>query len=319
MPHTLAHIGAQTFGTRALVRPSDGVWILAACAVPDLPWVLQRVVQASGIGDPYALRLYATAQATLLCSLVLCAGIASLARDARRAFAVLALGALLHLLLDATQHKFGNGVHLLAPLSWDLLHLDLYPPESVVTLALTVLGAVAVFRLWREPVARPFRWTRRRVLLAGAWTLAWLLLPLALAGGPERSDAHSTRTLRDVPQRPGREVFFDRSRYILGPEGHVLRTWAGEEVRLVGPATAALGERGLVSVHGRFVDAHTLSPLALREHPAGVRDAASALGLLVIAAYWIRALRADPPWGPTAARAGESKRVERGGGAASHG
>lgn len=297
MPHTVAHIGAQALGTRALVRRSDGVWILAACAVPDLPWVLQRIVETPGVVDPYALRFYAIAQASLLCSLLLCAALASLARQPGRAFGVLALGCVLHLLLDASQEKLGNGVHLFAPFSWKLLRFDLYTPESAVTLAWTVLGAAAVAWLWREPPARPFFWSRRRAWLAGAWTLAWLLLPLSMLAGPERSDAHSTRTLRDVAERPGREVDFDRNRYVRGPSGHSLHTWAGETIRLTGPLAARLGDGGVASLHGRFLDAHTVEVLAVREHPAGVRDAASVLGLLVIGAYWVRALRRDSPWG----------------------
>lgn len=297
MPQTVAHIGAQALGTRALVRPSDGVWILAACAVPDLPWVLQRIVEMPGVVDPYALRFYAIAQASLLCSLLLCAALASLARQPGRAFGVLALGCLLHLLLDASQEKLGNGVHLFAPFSWKLLHFDLYTPESAITLAWTLLGAAAIAWLWREPPTRPFLWSRRRAGLAGAWTLAWLLLPLSLLAGPEHSDAHSTRTLRDVAERPGREVDFDRNRYVRRGGGHSLHTWAGETIRLTGPLAESLGDGGVVSLHGRFLDAHTVEVLAVREHPPGVRDGASVVGLLVIGAYWTRALRRDPPWG----------------------
>ena len=292
MPHTLAHIGAQALGTRVLLRGSDGVWILAACVVPDLPWVLQRAVQPLGLFDPYALRFYAIAQATLLSCLVLCAALAALARDPVRAFRVLALGALLHLLLDATQAKFGNGVHLLAPLSWELLHLDWYYPEDWPTLLLTLLGAVGFAWLWREPPTRPFCWARRRVAAAALLAGCWLLLPLALRSGPEASDAHSTTTLRDVAQRPGRQVSFDRARYVRQGEGHLLRSWAGEWIALTG---APLGEAGLASVHGRFADAHRVEVRVAREHAPGVRDAASVVGLVAIGLYGLRAVRRDPP------------------------
>jgi hypothetical protein len=88
-------------------------------------------------------------------------------------------------------------------------------------------------------------------------------------------------------------VQFDRNRYVRAPEGHVLHTWAGEPIRLIG---AALGDRGIASVRGRFTDAQTVEVLAVREHPPGVRDGASLVGLLLIGAYWVRALRRDPPW-----------------------
>ncbi|MGH0028180.1 MAG: hypothetical protein ACQGVC_00185 [Myxococcota bacterium] len=289
MPHTLAHIGAQALGTRALLPRADGVWILAACAVPDLPWLIQRALQLPGVGDPYALRFYAVAQASLLSCLVLCGALAALARAPGRAFAALALGSLLHLLLDATQWKFGNGVHLFAPVSWELLHFDWYTPEGWPTLLLTGLGAGAFLWLWREPPASPFRVSPGRLAVAGGLLLAWLLLPLALLAGPESSDAHSTTTLRDRGERPGRSVDFDRNRYVRGPRGHVLHTFAGESITLV---DAPLGDAGLVSVHGRFLDETTVAVLRAREHPPGLRDAASGVGLLAIAAFWVRAILA---------------------------
>lgn len=291
MPHTLAHIGAQTLGTRVLLRDAEGAWILAACVVPDVPWILNRVLDLLPGADPYALALYATAQACLLVSLVLCGALSALATAPRRAFAVLSLGTLLHLLLDALQTKFGNGVHLFAPFSWKLLHFDLFTPESLPTLLLTLLGAGALLWLWRVPPQRPIRWQRRRAALAGCLLLAYVLLPLVLRSGPERADAHSIATLRDRAARPGRSVSFDRNRYVRVAGGHLLHTWAGEDLLLVG---APIGAEGVVSLHGRFLDEGRVAVREAREHPPGLRDGASLVGLLAIGAYGLRALRARP-------------------------
>ena len=66
---------------------------------------------------------------------------------------MLGLNALLHLLLDATEVKFGNGVHLFAPFSWRMTSFDWIAGESAVYLALTLGGALLV--AWE--IARPHR------------------------------------------------------------------------------------------------------------------------------------------------------------------
>ena len=141
MPNTLAHIGIQALATRGLFKRAEAEWIFLGCIIPDVPWILHRTLHWVSLGlDPYDLRLYAIAQSSLAVSLLLCAALAIVSVSPRRIFGVLAFGSLLHLLLDATQTKLGNGVHLFAPLSWELLNFGLYWPESAPTYLLTALG-----------------------------------------------------------------------------------------------------------------------------------------------------------------------------------
>jgi hypothetical protein len=71
---------------------------------------------------------------------VLSAAAALLAQAFWRTWAILGGNAVLHLILDAMQTKWGNGVHFLVPFSWDLTNWGLFWPESAVTYGLTAFG-----------------------------------------------------------------------------------------------------------------------------------------------------------------------------------
>ena len=126
MPNTIAHIAVQTLISRGLLRGADFKWILAGCVLPDIPWIAQRAV--AGLAPEFPaipLRLYTAVQSSLIVTLILGVALAFLSRRPVQTFAILALGVVLHLLLDATQTKWANGVLLFAPFSWDLLNFCL--------------------------------------------------------------------------------------------------------------------------------------------------------------------------------------------------
>jgi hypothetical protein len=289
MPNTLAHMGAQALVTRGLIARADLGWIWLGCLLPDLPWILQRVVRALPLPvPPIDLRLYATVQSSLLFSLAAAAGFALLARRPARVFVILALGCLLHLLLDATETKWANGVLLFAPLDWHLLNFGFYWPEDWPIRALSILGlgyfAWALVRvgpsaldLHRPPV--------RRGLAALALFAAYALGPLPLMPAAEAADLHFAGTLRDVAARAGREVEFDRARIRHGEDGLArLSVWTGETLDLAGlpvPASA-----GTVSVRGRFLGPGLVEVAELHLHRGPRRDMLTVLGLLLMLAWW---------------------------------
>ncbi|MEL6680055.1 MAG: hypothetical protein AAFQ51_15215, partial [Pseudomonadota bacterium] len=150
MPATLGHIGVQALITRGVIRGADFKWILLGCVLPDVPWILQRLTRAGLPSvDVFDLRIYAIVQSSLVFTLILCGACALVARHPLRVFGILAVGALLHLLLDASQTKWANGVILFAPLDWRLVAFGFYWPEDVITLILLLFGlAYAAFAWW---------------------------------------------------------------------------------------------------------------------------------------------------------------------------
>ena len=303
MPNTLAHLGVQALATRSLLPRAELRWIALGCVIPDLPWIAQRAVRVlSSDIDRYDLRLYAIAQASLAVSLIACAAFACLAREPRRVFGVLSLNVLFHLLLDAAQTKWANGVHLFAPFSWELWNAELFWPESIASYSLTALGLAVIVWLPRgvSPVL-PRGLSTRNAALAAGFGIAYICLPVALIDGPRAADNHSVRTLRATATRSGRPVEFDRAQVVRGDDRDEVVTLTGERIALVG---AEFSSATRLSLRGTFVDAETLSVDAQHAHVGWRRDLATYAGLALIAVLWL------PSWRST--RDGLFRRVVRG-------
>jgi hypothetical protein len=289
VPNTLVHFAVQGAASRSLWRAFDPRWIYLGCLLPDVPWILRRLVVGFGLPvDAFDLRLYTMAQASLAGTLLLCAALALLTAAPRLVFAVLGLNALLHLLLDATELKFGNGVHLAAPFSWRMTSFELLPGESPVYLVLAAAGALLV--VWE--LTRPrnanlgFALSPRRVSASAALLAAYLVLPVPFLGAVEASGSYSVKTLREVAARPGRTVSVDRTAFFAAPAGGVVELWTGERVRATGDVP---GHDATVSFHGTFLAPDVLRVDRVFEHRQD-RDWPSYVALLLLAVLWARPL-----------------------------
>ncbi len=288
MPNTLAHVGVQALLSRPLLRPEDFKHVLAGLMIPDVPWIVARLARSAPVDVTYYdVLVYTTVQASLVFCLVLAAGLAAFTRAPGRVFLILAGNALLHLLLDATQIKWGSEVHLLAPVSWRPLGFDLFWPEEWPSAVLTLLGLVtALYAWWRWPAsAADLRWPGRRGLALAALALAvYLAAPLALMDGPVRADSRSLGAL-GAEERTGRTVRFDRVAYGIEDGTPFLVAPTREVLRVDPPFWDA---PGLVSVQARFVGQDTLRVDTGYRHVPGLRDGATTVGLAFILAYWLR-------------------------------
>ena len=288
MPNTLVHFAAQGAASRAVWPRLDARWIYLGCLLPDLPWILRRAVVAVGLPvDPFDLRLYTMGLASLAGTLLLCAALAAVTAAPRKVALVLGANTLLHLLLDATEVKFGNGVHLAAPFSWRMTSFGLVSGESPVYLVLAAAGALLVAWELARPrhdvgfVRSPPRLAASAVLLA-----AYIVCPLPFLGAIQASDSYSVRTLREVDARAGRPVRLDRTAFHATPDGGVVHLWTGEDVRATGERPA---HDATVSLEGTFLapDVLRIDRLFVHRHD---RDWPSYLALVMLALLWARPL-----------------------------
>jgi hypothetical protein len=218
--------------------------------------------------------------------------LAAVARRPAPVFAILAASSLAHLLLDALETKLGNGVLLLAPLSWRLINWGWFWTESAVSVALTLAGGAWI--AWA--LARRAAWpelclTPRRLAAAAALLAAWGLLPLAWMGAAEAQDLHFARTLREREARAGRPLELDRNGYVPGPDGGFVELWSGERLRADG---IALSAPATVSLRGRFAEPSRLEVAEAHVHWPGFRDGATYVGLAALLVYSMRGLRRRP-------------------------
>jgi len=287
MPNTLVHLGVQSVSTKALFREADFKWIAVGCFIPDVPWIIQRIVYVLNEGVvPDSFRLYCIAQSSLLLCLILSAMIAMLAADRGKIFALLALNSLLHLLLDAMQIKWGNGVHLLAPFSWRLTSFAIAWPEHVATYVLTAAGFAALVYYGLRDRNRNVVLTAKRSRYAAAVGLLalYLILPWWLRSGPEKADNHYIATLANIEDRPGKYLELDRSRYFSSDR--TIWLFSGERLKVAGELPS---RDAIVSIKGRFDNTGTLIVSALNVH-SEAREVSSIIGLAGIIMLWLSAL-----------------------------
>lgn len=287
MPNTLAHIGIQGPLHRLLFQGTSPLWMLLGCILPDIPWISQRILTHVPAIDLASLRLYSLNQASLFFCLFLAAAMALTTRSPLRIFLLLSLSSLLHLLIDATQIKWANGVHLLVPFSWSMLRLDWFWPEHLAYQAATLGGLVFLALSWRKIAATEPQFAP---LQAGKTTIILCLL-LFYGAGPFlffqqalAADNHFCRTLTGKEERIGKEIELDRV-----PFSHAdkkVRPFTQEPLTLHGrlPETS-----GLISVQGYFIAPDAIQVTEYHQH-THYRAMASYLGLLLIGAIWAHSL-----------------------------
>ncbi len=282
MPNTLIHIALQAPVSRTAYARVEIPWVLVGIIIPDIPWILQRIAAMTSIGDPFQIRLYCTLQASLFFSLLLALALASFARKPLPVFFVLAAGSLLHLLLDALQIKWANGVHFFVPLSYESTRLGLVWPEHPLGYVLTLAGIVYLLftlrTMVREGIAlrkRPF-WPWLVPGLA-----FYLLLPLFFMTPLERSNSNFLETVGSPSLRQGRPIELDRAFY--NAEEQTISLFTGEPVAVEG----VLPEKSaVVSLKGEFTAARLIHSHDVHIHHKAYRDKASIAGLAATAAIW---------------------------------
>ena len=225
-------------------------------------------------------------QASLLFCLILSLAICLLCQKPLRVFLILGGNCLAHLLLDAMQIKWANGVHLLAPLSWQMTQFQLFWPESRVTSVLTILGlgTIIYFGWYERNMIVEMRRSLKTALFSVLLLIVYILLPLVMYSGPYSSDNHFVKTLRKTDVRAGKPIGFDRCHYDAA-DGSI-RIFTGERIKLV---TDKPLKTGTISLLGNFADEHSVKASSIHQH-GFARDHYSLVGLLLLALLWIGAL-----------------------------
>lgn len=294
MPNTLAHLGIHGLTTRAFIKTADLKWIYLGCIIPDLPWIFQRTVWlfSSNI-NLYDLRLYVVTQSTLLFCIILSAAFASLSKNYFKTYLILSAGSLIHLLLDAMQIKWANGVHLFAPFSWEMIRFDLFWPESFPTYLITASGLLyflITIKEIRNPDSDLIIYDFKRWLLFVSIGTIYFLLPLLFLKMPLKADNHFVKTLSVVENRKGKYFEIDRRSFTYKNGEAILNTFADEDLKLTGNLPQAEKYPATLSIRAKFIDTKTAEVLGYRLHTPDFRDSASYLGLTLIILFWMISL-----------------------------
>jgi hypothetical protein len=283
LPNTLIHIAVQAPLSRGLFRKIEIPWILAGAIIPDIPWIFQRAAIALQLADPYQIRLYVTIQASLCFCLLFSIALASFSRRPLRIFALLSFNCTIHLLLDALQIKWGNGVHFFAPFSWQPTNFGVFWPEHFSSYFIALFAIIYLLLNAKTIIGQGLNITppsKRRLTAAILPLLVYLAFPLTLMSQLEESDSNHIWTLKHKENRIGKYVEIDRAYYSIRDDKITIFT--DESFTLTGNTPE---KSGTISIRGEFTAPHIIKTSMFHMHN-GYRNYASQLGLLLSLIIW---------------------------------
>lgn len=286
MPNTLAHIGLQVPLCKSIAKTIPLHWIALGCVIPDIPWVIRRIAAAFAFLDGIDLMLYAGIQASLAFSFLLAISLALCSKRMYWVAGILCANVLVHLLLDAAQIKWGNGVHLFAPFSWETLQLNLFWPEHGTSYLATAAGCILLVIYWPREVSRKIDFSPKpyRLLVAFTGIVLYLSAPLFLLEQPRKANYHFSQTLQDKEQRTGKYIELDRESY--SAQEKTITVFSGETLSLTGNIPE---KSGTLSVQGAFVAPDVINVTRFHEH-GFYRASLSLIGILLIALFWLHSI-----------------------------
>lgn len=281
MPNTLAHIGINGFLTKYLLRDSDLFWIFIGTIIPDIPWISNKIVTTifpELIG--YDLQLYLIVQASLFYCIIISFAISLLSKKTKRTFIILALGSLLHLLLDSLQTKWANGVHLSAPISWELTSFELFWPESYFSYLITALGILFIAFNFKSIIKIQVEFQKNyKIFLGFIFIIAfYLFTPFVFIKDVEKNDSHFISTLKNNEERIGKYVEMDRKYVVFNKitDSYWIESFDASFIELEGIEKL---ESDRISIKGNFIGSNKIRVTELHENFSLYRDGASYLGI----------------------------------------
>lgn len=284
MPNTLAHIGVQSVLTRTVLNSADVIWIYIGLLIPDIPWIIQRVIRTFYPAvDLLMLRSYSVIQATLFGSLLLSFLIAYMTREQWKVFAILGLNAGVHLIIDAGQMKYANGVHFLAPFSWEMTNWGLFSIEGIFTYLLTGFGFIYLLWSWRtlNPLfgqLKRIRWPQ--ILVISLSTMLYFTFPFLFLEKPVQANNHYIKTLQNSENRTGKYIELDRANFKIAEGNKVIKP--GHYSEWLQVKELPVENSASVSIKGFFSEQNVITVKEYKVHTDWFRDMASYAGLILI-------------------------------------
>jgi hypothetical protein len=287
MPNTLAHIGLQAPLTKIGCKAVPLQWIVLGCIIPDIPWILQRILLLVPGIDPINLRLYVVTQASLLFCCILSLAFALLTRKSGFIFLILAVNSILHLLLDACQTKWGNGVHLLAPFSWHTTNFAFFWPEHAASHILTIMGVATLLFTWQNAIQSDLllrKPDKKKAICLILTLICYLTAPFFFANAAYNGDVHYSKTIHEKLDQAGKIIEIDRGNYTK--ETQTITAYTNETISLNNPPAV---KTGTLSIRGTFDQKNKITITEYHEHKSH-RDYASYAGLFLILLLWLHSL-----------------------------
>lgn len=287
MPNTLAHIGLQAPLTRIGCKAVPLQWVVLGCIIPDIPWILQRILSLAPGINPIPLQLYVVTQASLFFCCIASLAFALCTRKSGFVFLILTANSALHLLLDACQIKWANGIHLLAPFSWHTTNFAFFWPEHSTSYVLTLMGLAALLFTWRNALPSDLflqKPDKKKAITLTLALICYLTTPFFFAKAAYNGDVHYSKTIHERSERAGKAIEIDRGIYNKATQ--TITPFTNKALSLNNPPVV---QSGILSIRGTFDQENTITVTDYHVHK-NHRDHASYAGLFLILLLWTHSL-----------------------------
>ena len=283
MPNTLVHLGIQGFTSSVLHKKIDLRLVYISCVIPDIPWIIQRAIYTLHWDvDRIDLLLRSNIQASLIFSLVLCGAVAVLTKRPGKTLLTLSIGCIFHLLLDATQTKWGHGVLLFAPFNWQLFTFSWLWPEHLLFTILSCLSLVFVLYTWRISNFQPILASLNvyKITIATTLIALYLFTPVFLSESLHQSNTLQTKTFTNIANYHGETILLDR--IIINHSENGLPTTVLKNGQLIQVMGLEDDQRGLMSIKAKILNENILRVEEAYQHPPYIRALWSIFGLCLV-------------------------------------
>lgn len=288
LPNTLAHIALNGPVSRSLVKGSDILWIYLGCVIPDIPWIIRKIIEfiAPSING-YDLQIYSIVQSTLIFSLILSFGFALVSNSRRKTFLILGIGTILHLVFDMLQIKWANGVLLFAPLNWEIINYGIFWPESIITYIFTLSGLVYYLIHWKRiKLAKlPLRINIGTLIGLLMIMILYFGAPIFFMDESRSADNHFVNTLENENEREGKYIEMDRKDILFNENTNSfwIKSFDKSYIELSEMQSITSNR---ISIKGTFTTNNLIKVYEYHENNEILRDGASYMGLLLILLAW---------------------------------
>ena len=282
MPDWLVHLGFAYVMAR-LIKLRDLKLFFLGSLLPDVSRVALYFTDLAHL-DPVSSHLYFMPFHTPFMAALVSSVISLFSQNFKKCFFLIFLGAILHLALDLTQYRMGNGVLLFYPFSFRQFYFSLFWSGDNVSIFLRVLaiGVLVICLLKKRPVRRPLSLKTANLKIAFPLMVLVLVIPLSTTSLMMKNNVDYLDFFAHPQKWEGKKVELYKAK-IISTNPVIVREM-GVMFELVTSEEFREGDR--ICIQGTYKEGRII-PVFIHRYRGPSKSMVSLAGLLFFILVWI--------------------------------
>ena len=282
MPDWVVHLGFAYVMAR-LIKMRDLKLFFLGSLVPDISRIGLYFASFFHLNQISSHLYFAPFHTPFVAALVACL-ISSFSKNFKKCFFLIFLGAILHLALDLTQYRVGNGVLLFYPFSFRQFYFSLFWSGDNVSIFLRILaiGVLLICLLEKRSIGSPLSFKAVKLKIAFPLILLCLLIPLSTMGPIMKNNVDYLDFFAHPEKWEGEKVEFYKARVVS--TNPVIVREMGVRFELVTSEEFKRNDR--VSIKGAYEEGRII-PDFIHRYRGPSKSMVSLVGLLLFVLVWI--------------------------------